>query len=122
VLEIPNKGNLHDVFYVLCLKKNLGPTTPIQTQLPLLDEEGRLTLKPKGILEVKTKVLHSRSINEYLIKWKNLSKDEATWKMKILYRVIHPFPCFKVKEFQAEMTYNKPNIVYLIIVIIQWSM
>jgi hypothetical protein len=48
VLEIPNKGNLHDVFHVSCLKKTLGPTTPIQTKLPFLDEEGRLILKPEG--------------------------------------------------------------------------
>jgi hypothetical protein len=63
VLDIPNKGNLHDVFHVSCLKKKLGLATPLQTQLPLLDEEGRLTLKPERILEVGTKVLHSRSFN-----------------------------------------------------------
>jgi hypothetical protein len=86
VLDIPNKGKLHDVFHVSCLKKNLGPTTLIQSQLPLLDEEGRLILKPKGILEVRTKVLHSRSFNEYLIKWKNMTEEEATWKMKTSYK------------------------------------
>jgi hypothetical protein len=48
--------------------------------LPLLYEEGRLILIPKGILEVQTKFLHSRRINEYMIKWKNLPEDEATWE------------------------------------------
>jgi hypothetical protein len=52
----------------------------IQTKLPLLDEEGRLILIPEGILEVRTKFLRSRRINEYLIKWKNLPEDEATWE------------------------------------------
>jgi hypothetical protein len=51
-LDIPNKGKLHDVFHVSCLKKKLGPTIHIQTKFPLLDEEGRLILLPEGILEV----------------------------------------------------------------------
>jgi hypothetical protein len=71
---------LHDVFHVSCLKKKLGPTVHIQTKLPLLDGEGRLILIHKGILEVRTKFLRSRRINEYLIKWKNLPEDEATWE------------------------------------------
>jgi len=62
------------------LKKKLGPTIHIQTNLPLLDEEGRLILILEGILEVWTKFLRFRIINEYLIKWKNLPEDEATWE------------------------------------------
>jgi hypothetical protein len=46
-LDIPNKGKLHDVFHVSCLKKKLGPTIHIQTDLPLLDE-GKLVLLLKG--------------------------------------------------------------------------
>jgi hypothetical protein len=39
-LDIPNKGKLHDVNHVSCLKKKLGPIVYIQIKLPLLDEEG----------------------------------------------------------------------------------
>ena len=78
-LDIPKKGIFHDVFHVSCLKKKLGPTVQVQTELPLLDEEGKLVLVPEGILEVQSKFLRSRRINEYLIKWKNLPEDEATW-------------------------------------------
>ena len=77
-LDIPNKWKLHDDFHVSCLKKKLGPTVHIQTKLPLLDEEGRLILLPKGILEVRTKFLRSRIINEYMITWKKFLEDEAT--------------------------------------------
>jgi hypothetical protein len=62
------------------LKKKLGPYTPVQIELPLLDEEGKLVLEFECILEVQTKILCSRSTNEYLIKWRNLPKDEATWE------------------------------------------
>jgi hypothetical protein len=67
-------------------EEKIGFNNSIQTQLPLLDEEGRLILKPEGILEVRTKVLHSRSFNEYLIKWKNLPKMKPLGKMKTLYQ------------------------------------
>ena len=79
-LDIPNIGKLYKVFHVSRLKKNLGPTTHIQTKLPLLDDKWILVLEPKCILKVKTRTLHSKSINEYLVKWKNLPEDEATWE------------------------------------------
>jgi hypothetical protein len=44
----------------------------------LSDEEGRLVLELEGILKVRTKPLHSKGINEYLIKWRILSEDEFT--------------------------------------------
>ena len=79
-LDIPNKGKLHDVLHVLCIKKKLGPTTHIQKKFTLLDDEGRLVLEPKCILKVKTRTLHFKLVNEYLGKWKSLPEDEATWE------------------------------------------
>ena len=79
-LDIPNKGKIHDVFHVSCLKKKLGSTTHIQIELSMLDDEGKLVLEPKCILEIKTRTLCSISVNEYLIKWRNLQDDEATWE------------------------------------------
>ena len=61
-----------------CLKKRLGSTTHIQIELPMLDDEGKIVLEPECILEIKTKTLRSRSVNEYLIKWRNLLDDETT--------------------------------------------
>ena len=45
-LEIPNKGKIHDVFHVSCLKKKLSSTAHIQTELLMLDDEGKLVLEP----------------------------------------------------------------------------
>ena len=45
--DIPNKGKIHDVFHVSCLKKKLGSSTHIQTEFPMLDDEGKLVLEPK---------------------------------------------------------------------------
>ena len=79
-IDIPNKGKLCYVFHVPCLKKKLGPTNLIQTELHVLDDEGKLVLEPECILEVKTRTLCSKSFNEYLVKWKNLPDDESTWE------------------------------------------
>jgi hypothetical protein len=38
----------------------------------------KLVMESKCILEVKTKIFCSRSVNEYLIKWRNLPEDKAT--------------------------------------------
>ena len=79
-LDVPNKGKIHDEFHVPCLNKKLGSTTHIETEFPMLDDEGKIVLQPKCILEIKTTALHSRSLKEYLIKWKSLPNDEATWE------------------------------------------
>ena len=79
-LAISKNGLFPDIFHVACLKKNLGPTTHIQTKLPMLDEERKLVMEPKCIREVRTKILQSRII-EYLIKtWRNFPEDEASWE------------------------------------------
>ena len=78
--EIPNKGKIHDVFHVSCLKNKLGPTTHIQIELSMLDDEGKLVLEPECILEITTRTLCSKFINEYLVKWKKLLDEEATWE------------------------------------------
>jgi hypothetical protein len=45
-----------------------------------LDEEGQLVLIPEEILKVREKKLRKRSIKEYLVKWKNLPIEDATWE------------------------------------------
>ena len=43
-----------------------------------MDEEAKLLPILEGILEARTKLFHLRSVNKYLIKWKNVPEDEAT--------------------------------------------
>jgi hypothetical protein len=65
---------------VSCLKRAIGKhIIPIE-ELPPLDEEGQLILVPEEILEVWEKRLRKRSIKEYLVKWKNLPIEDATWE------------------------------------------
>jgi hypothetical protein len=79
-LKLPDNFPIDNVFHVSCLKKVLGQAQPIQTRIHEFDEEGRIILEPKGILATKEEVLCSRTIKEYLIKWKNLPKEDSSWE------------------------------------------
>lgn len=67
------------MFHVSRLKKVLGQHLPC-SELPPLDDEGKLTLYPKVILDTRKKALRNRTITEHLIKWKNLPHEDATWE------------------------------------------
>jgi len=79
-LELPSGRKIHNVFHVSCLKRALGQhITPIE-ELPPLDEEGQLIWIPETVLEVREKRLRKRRFKEYLIKWKDLPIEDATWE------------------------------------------
>ena len=79
-LELLASLRVHPVFHVSCLKKVIGENLPVQTILPELDEEGKIILEPKVVMEKRTRQLRNRSISEYLIKWKNLTTEDSTWE------------------------------------------
>jgi hypothetical protein len=62
------------------LEESHRPTHHSIEVLPPLDEEGKLILIPEEILEVREKNLRRRSIKEYLVKWKDLPIEDATWE------------------------------------------
>ena len=79
-VELPATAKIHNVFHVSSLKRVVGQHVTTQTELPELDEEGKLILKPEVILEVLTKRLCFRDITKYLIKWKKFPTEDATWE------------------------------------------
>nr|MDZ8003588.1 RNase H-like domain-containing protein [Nostoc sp. DedSLP05] len=81
-LELPSNSKIHDVFHVSNLKKKIGYHTGVATELPVTNEEGKMIVEPEGIIEVRQRKLRSRDITEYLVKWKGLPHQEATWEDK----------------------------------------
>jgi hypothetical protein len=79
-LELPEGSKIHNVFHVLCLKKALGLHITTSTKLPPLDEEGKHVLVPEEILEVRERKLQNMVIKEYLVKWRELPIEDATWE------------------------------------------
>ena len=79
-LELPEGSKIHNVFHVSCLKKALGQQIITSEILPPLDDEGQLTLVPEKILKTRERRLRSRIIKEYLVQWKDLPNEDATWE------------------------------------------
>jgi hypothetical protein len=46
----------------------------------LLDEDGKLVLISEDILDVMERILRSRVIKEFLIGWRDLLVEDATWE------------------------------------------
>jgi len=48
--------------------------------LPPLDDKGKLILELEAILDMREKKLRNKVILEYLVKWKSLPLEDATWE------------------------------------------
>ena len=58
----------------------LGKHQIVQTIIPMLDEEGRVIWEPEEIIAIRERKIRSRTLKEYLIKWKNFPDDDASWE------------------------------------------
>jgi hypothetical protein len=70
------------------------------TVLSPLDEEGQLILIPEEVLETRDRKLRNMSIKEYLIKWKNISIEDATWEAEKIFQH-HVLHLLEDKQSQA---------------------
>jgi hypothetical protein len=107
-LELPQGSRIHNVFHVSCLNKSLSQhIRPIEVLAPI-NEEGQLVLIPKEVLEVREKRLRNRSIKEYLIRWKDLPIEDATWEQEHVVRE-EGLELLEDKQFQAGETVMSPT-------------
>ena len=84
-LELPSHSQIHNVFHVSRLKKVLGQKIVPFVELPL-DDEGQLRLEPEIILETQEKALRKRTVKEFLIKWRGLPVEDATWEQVEIFK------------------------------------
>ena len=87
-LELPEGSKIHNAFHVSCLKKSLGHKIFTSETLPPLDDEGQLTLVLEKNLKTRERRLRSRTIKEYLVQWKDLPTEDATWEEEKIFQ--HP--------------------------------
>ena len=88
-LKLPNNYRIHNTFHISSPKRVLGQNQTAQTEIPETDEEGRIVLEPEGILTLREKVLRSKTIKEYHIKWKRLPKEDSSWEAE---HFVHQHP------------------------------
>ena len=81
---LPDDCKLHDTFHVSQLKKHLGPNAVPNPQLPLLNPDGTVLLEPETLLDRKLVPRKQGDISipvvRWLIKWRNLPEEQATWE------------------------------------------
>ena len=107
-LELLVDSKVHNIFHVSRLKKTLGHHVGTSTILPPLDDEGKLILIPEAILDFREKQLRGRVIREYLIKWKDLPIEDATWESEEILQ--HPELIFLGdKQFLEGWTVMSPS-------------
>ena len=107
-LELPQGSKIHNVFHVSCLKKALGQQVTVTNELPPTDDEGHLVLQPEAIIDTRERQLRSRTVWEFLVRWKNFPDEDATWESgKILQ---HPsLQLLEDKQHFSEGDCNIPN-------------
>jgi hypothetical protein len=79
-MELQEGSQIHSILYVSCLEKALGPHVTTFTELPPLDEKGGMILTSEEVLDILEKILRSRVIMEYCIKWRDWPIRHATWE------------------------------------------
>jgi hypothetical protein len=67
-LELPPFSRVHPIFHVSCLNKVIGNNISVQTILPAINDEGKIILDQKKILETRIKQLRNQAITEYPVK------------------------------------------------------
>jgi len=93
---------------VSCFKKAVGQQVTTSIELLPLDEEGQLELILETIMAVREKKLRGRVIPEYLIRWKNLLKEDVTWEGERILQ--HPnLELLEGKHFREEGTVMSPS-------------
>lgn len=109
-LELPEGCRIQNVFHVSCLKKAVGQCVTISRDLPPIDEEGKLILEPAEIIDVREKRLRTRTVKEFLIRWKNLPIEDATWEGEQILE--HPsLQLLEGKQFLAREDCDVPDII-----------
>jgi len=79
-LELLEGRKIRNVFHVSCLKKAFGQQDTSSSEFPPLDKEGQLVLVSEEVLEMRERKLRSIIIREYLVRWKDLPFEDATWE------------------------------------------
>ncbi|KAL5832710.1 hypothetical protein ACOSQ3_016384 [Xanthoceras sorbifolium] len=82
-VELPAGSQVHNVFHVSLLKKFVGTSIPVQTELPSVATDSTLLPQPERILDSRTiQKGRYRPREEILVKWLGAPAEDATWENK----------------------------------------
>ena len=52
----------------------------VTDELPPMGDKGHLVLQLEAIIDTRERQLRSRTVWEFLVRWKNLLDEDATWE------------------------------------------
>jgi Chromo (CHRromatin Organisation MOdifier) domain len=79
-LRLPIGSTIHPVLHVSQVKRHIKHDQPVSPSLPLLNSDGQLKIYPKYILARRAIKRDNQAIPRILVKWSNLSEDDASWE------------------------------------------
>ncbi|KAG8637559.1 hypothetical protein MANES_15G135402v8, partial [Manihot esculenta] len=72
-LQIPPTAHIYPIFHFFLLKKTTGANISPMPNLPIM-------VAPESILKPRTILRNDQRVQQGLIKWVNLSLEDATWE------------------------------------------
>lgn len=79
-LDLPSTAQIHNVFHVSLLKKQIGLYAQVAPTLPPIAADGRPKVTPIAVLDRRMIKFKNRPKIEYLIHWANSSEEDASWE------------------------------------------
>ena len=79
-LRLPTQSRVHPIFHVSLLKKFISDNLSPGLELPSVDDDGLIILEPAAIIDVRWIKRGGKFVEQCLVQWKRLTKEEATWE------------------------------------------
>ncbi|KAL6198785.1 hypothetical protein ACLB2K_028574 [Fragaria x ananassa] len=92
-LSLPPACKIHPIFHVSLLKRRIGDDTPVAATLPQFDKHGAIEWEPDRVLDMHVVHTKKRPITKWLVAWKGLPLEDATWE--VAYNMAKQFPNFQ---------------------------
>ncbi|KAG8646053.1 hypothetical protein MANES_10G117250v8, partial [Manihot esculenta] len=107
-LDLPPASAIHPVFHVSLPKKKLGDHVVPMTELPSREDD-EIVVALQAMLQTREITRGGQQVSQVLIKWKNLSPEDATWEDQPF--VLAQFPEF-AHSLEQECTKGRGIVTY----------
>jgi Chromo (CHRromatin Organisation MOdifier) domain len=98
-LRLPAGSVIHLVIHISQLKKHLARGTTISPTLPIVSFEGQLKIFREYVLARRAIKRNNMVVPQLLVKWSNLTEDDASWEDYTVLKERYPDALLEDKKF-----------------------